>query len=299
MKIHGTAKGGALNTKDFGVAFSGVAVSEFLTATGGTITVPPSEPNYKIHTFTSSGTFEVTAVGSVSDNNEVQYLVIAGGGGGGYDDYSGGSGAGGFRTATGFEVSVQTYTITVGDGGTGAQNGEDSIFSTITSDGGGYGSYSGVAGADGGSGGGGSSGAGAAGSGIAGQGYDGADGVGAPSYNSGGGGGANADAPAVGTGAAGTGGAGKANPISGSTSGVESGGVYYFCGGGGGGDGDTGGQSKGIGGLGGGGDGGQVSPLLNPTDGATNSGSGGGGLCRGSVRASGGSGIVILKYKFQ
>jgi hypothetical protein len=93
----------------------------------------------------------------------VDYLVVAGGGGGG-SVRSGGAGAGGFReshtvpvsgcytasplaSATSLPVSVTTYPITVGGGGAGAPapvaapgvKGSDSIFSTITSTGGGGG----------------------------------------------------------------------------------------------------------------------------------------------------------------
>ena len=45
-----------------------------MTATGGTIT---TNGNYKVHSFTSSGTFTVTGTGTV------EYLVVGGGGGGG------------------------------------------------------------------------------------------------------------------------------------------------------------------------------------------------------------------------
>jgi hypothetical protein len=49
------------------------------SATGGTVTeVTDGGINYKVHTFTSSGTFTV-----VSGEAEVEYLVVAGGGGGG------------------------------------------------------------------------------------------------------------------------------------------------------------------------------------------------------------------------
>ena len=76
----------------------------------------------------------------------VEYLVVAGGGGGGWDA-GGGGGAGGYRTGTGFAVSVNTdYSITVGAGGSGGNpsttygsNGSNSIFSSITSLGGGAG----------------------------------------------------------------------------------------------------------------------------------------------------------------
>jgi len=91
MKIHGTAKGAALSTKDFGVAFGGGAPG-FIEATGGTITT--IDTDYKVHTFTSSGTFEIT-----SGLGNVEHLVIAGGGGGGAGGAAG-AGAGGYVTAT-------------------------------------------------------------------------------------------------------------------------------------------------------------------------------------------------------
>ena len=53
-------------------------------ATGGTIT---TNGLYKIHTFTSSGTFNVTTGG------QMDALIVAGGGGGGYvASYYGGGG---------------------------------------------------------------------------------------------------------------------------------------------------------------------------------------------------------------
>ena len=88
------------------------ASSQVFTATGGTVT---TSGNYTIHTFTSSGTFEVT-----SGTGSVEYLIVAGGGGGGgsvADAWSpGGGGAGGMRTGT-VTASTGSYTITVGNGG--------------------------------------------------------------------------------------------------------------------------------------------------------------------------------------
>ena len=75
MKIHGTAKGGALSTKDFGVAFGGAAEG-FIVATGGTV---DEDDDYKIHKFTSSGNFEIE---SAPDSATVEYLIVAGGAGG-------------------------------------------------------------------------------------------------------------------------------------------------------------------------------------------------------------------------
>ena len=53
-----------------------------LTATGGVISDYTTGPGdvYRAHIFTSSGTFDVTALGNAG--NTVEYLVVAGGGGG-------------------------------------------------------------------------------------------------------------------------------------------------------------------------------------------------------------------------
>ena len=69
---------------------------DYVEATGGTVT---TDGDYKVHTFTGSGTFEVTCAGSTDD--EVEYLVVAGGAGGGNH---GGGGAGGYRAATGLSL---------------------------------------------------------------------------------------------------------------------------------------------------------------------------------------------------
>ena len=104
----------------------------FILATGGTITCCG---DYKIHTFTGPGTFNVISAGTPAGSDTVDYLVVAGGAGGG-SRYSGGGGAGGYResggTASGcysvsplgsgvsaFSVSETAYPITVGAGGAG------------------------------------------------------------------------------------------------------------------------------------------------------------------------------------
>src|SRR3989344_3977920 len=79
-----------------------------ITATGGTNT---SIPGYPVHTFTSSGTFEITA-----GEGDVEYLVIAGGGSGGFL-VAGGGGAGGYRTGTLTGLGSGSYTGTLGAGG--------------------------------------------------------------------------------------------------------------------------------------------------------------------------------------
>jgi len=309
MKIHGTAKGAALSTKDFGVAFSGAAVNEFLTATGGTIT---ENGDYKVHKFTSSGTFEVTALGSVSANNEVEYLVVAGGAGGGAW-CAGGGGAGGYRTDTGHAVTVQSYSITVGNGSAGstsiedpAPNGENSVFDTITSaGGGGGGSHSDEAGQDGGSGGGNGdiyttpAGQGNTPSTTPSQGNDGAIGKNVPGGDAldvGGGGGGASAVGAEGVrgsgGNGGNGGAGSASDI------LVNGSDVYYSGGGGAGTGQDI-PTAGSGGVGGGADG-SATYNQDGDDAIPNFGGGGGGGCQSAGEGgAGGSGIVILRYQFQ
>jgi hypothetical protein len=56
----------------------GVSVWDVIIATGGSVTTyTDAGTTYKVHTFTSSGDFEVTSSGSA------EYLIVAGGGGGG------------------------------------------------------------------------------------------------------------------------------------------------------------------------------------------------------------------------
>ena len=56
-----------------------------ISATGGTVT---ESGLYKVHTFTTSGTFQVTAN---PDNQIIEILCIGGGGGGGAGFNSGGT----------------------------------------------------------------------------------------------------------------------------------------------------------------------------------------------------------------
>ncbi len=244
---------------------------------------------------------------------QIAYLVVAGAGGGGGNSLNGnqnggGGGAGGLRTSFGstsgggasaesnITLSAQTYTITVGAGGaagvsdTGrAGNGADSVFSTITSAGGGSGGSQLTAALprDGGSGGGGSTnGAGGTtgGAGTANQGYAGGTCAG---YGASGGGGGGASAVGQGLNV-GTGGAGLAVEITGSS-------VDYA--GGGGGSKSNGGGAAGAGGAGGGGNG-SASSGVGGVSGTTNTGGGGGGAYGGSSNGgAGGSGVVILRLR--
>jgi hypothetical protein len=297
---------GWVYTKESNVADLGAPA--FTSATGGTIT---TSGDFKIHTFTGDGCFVVSTLGNsptvpTGGPSNVDYLVVAGGGGGG-PNRGGGGGAGGHRTtfpspgcnAGAFPVALQTYPITVGGGGSAASAGSNSIFSTITSAGGGLGAASPAAGGDGGSGGGaGHSGPKAGGSGNTppvspSQGNDGGDAQGPAPGNGGGGGGSGAVGGDASSPTAGNGGAGTANSITAAS-------VTRAGGGGGGGY-----PTSGSGGSGGGGAGGTPGSQSNTngTVGTANTGGGGGG---GSYDNStvgsgvaGGKGIVIIRYKFQ
>jgi len=302
----------------------------FISATGGTIT---TSGDFKIHTFTGDGCFAVTNTFGSGVGAKVSYMVVAGGAGGagnaGNFDGGGGGGAGGFREGkqacagytasplaatpcSGLPVSVQTYSITVGAGGTASApasggTGSNSIFSTITSAGGGGGARSPGTGGSGGSGGGGVNSACTAGAGNTPpvsppQGNNGSPGVNSGSSAGGGGGGATAVAgtatlsPLKG----GAGGAGATTSINATPT--------TFAGGGGG-AGYVGGSnpapnSGGNGGAGGGGSGGSnppapYTPFVGQAGTANTGGGGGAAANPGGSGGAGGSGIVIIRYKFQ
>ena len=94
---------GWVNTMDSTSNVRGV--SPFVHATGGTIGVCG---DYKIHTFTGAGTFEVTSLSPSAPENAVDWLVAAGGGGGG-GRHGGGGGAGGYRESPG--AATGCYTV--------------------------------------------------------------------------------------------------------------------------------------------------------------------------------------------
>jgi hypothetical protein len=292
---------------------------EYITASGGTVTC---SGDYKIHTFTSSGCFQVTAAGNAAGSNKVSYVVVAAGGGSGGDG-GGGGGAGGFRegkctsdpytaspldAGAGLTVPVATYPITIGAGGAGGaqpapgNNGNPSVFSSITSTGGGLGGSHSTVGGNGGSGGGGSRGSPyAAGTGNTppvspAQGKNGGNG-GPPNGGDGGGGGGGATVAGTvnATCCGGTGGAGATSVITGTP--------VARAGGGGGGATPVP-STKGAGGAGGGGNGSGCGTSGNATAGTVNTGGGAGGTSGGpgipvTLGKAGGSGIVIIRYKFQ
>lgn len=300
-------------------------VSGYITsATGGTVT---TDGDYKVHTFTSSGTFTIsTLIGSP----QVEYLIVAGGGSGGYL-YGGGGGAGGVLIGTKTFTTTGSHTITVGGGAaintnglSGSPSGSKSTAFSLVAVGGGGGvtgyTSAGATAAyarNGGSGGGGGNVSSAAlqlvtakfgGKGISGQGNDGGHSSwwGSSDWGGGGGGGGagepgdNARQGSGPVGGGGFGGDGIVSDITGSS-------IYYGGGGGGGGSNRPisavaqGSREDGAGGYGGGGRGG--SETLAAVNGTPNTGGGGGGggSSAGSYTSggTGGSGVVIVRYRFQ
>ena len=322
---------GWLNTMD---STSNVRASDNVIATGGTITCCG---DFKMHRFTGPGTFCVSAVsGGTPANNVVSYLVVAGGGA----SSSAGGGAGGFREykspvdtytaspldgnpgGTAITVTATGYPITVGGGassGTPAYQGgpyaagSNSVFSSITSAGGGSGgdgpqappTAGGGAGGSGGGAGNGPAGSGAGGAGntpptTPAQGFAGGTSSPAPINATGYGGGGGATAvgtggttgPAPAGGNAGSGGAGATTSIIAAP-------TAYAGGGGGAAQFGSCGGAVGNGGAGGGGSG-RKGPGTAGCNGTAYTGGGGGGVygC-GDAGGTGGDGVVIIRYKFQ
>jgi hypothetical protein len=300
-----------------------VWTGRFAGSGGREITYKSGSDFFRVHTFLASGTFQV------EDAMNVDYLVVAGGGGSGqtsgYTGGAGGGGGGGFRTAAGLSVSAGTFAITVGVGGTdnlgtGSSGGHiigvdggDSIFSSITSTGGGGGGVGNTGlqvGRNGGSGG------GAAGGGSDGNGNtpstspsQGTAGGTSSGQSGGGGGGGATGAGGAGSGQQGGAGGGGEDQIMGLSAGDSytlttligvgevSSGARYFAAGGGGANNNN--NAGGVGGVGGGGNATTAGVAgTNAEAGAANTGGGGGANGYSNKQgAGGGSGIIILRYQ--
>ena len=276
------------------------------TNANGTSRAVVTSGGYRYHAFLSSGNFVVPTGWSTA----VEYLIVAGGGAGGGNQGGGGGGAGGVLTGT-TTPSVQTHSIQVGGGGVAAtvaesistaRKGEDSTALGLTANGGGCGSQTHGnfdSNSDGGSGGGGtgrqsSSG----GDGTLNQGNDGGDAVAGNTSNdidAGGGGGGYSAAGQTAPAAHHAGDGGDGINMSAWATATSTGDSGYYAGGGGGGTETTNvTNGNGTGGAGGGGNGSHGSS--SPQNGTANTGGGGGGY--GAVGwASGGSGIVIIRYQ--
>jgi hypothetical protein len=313
--------------------------NNFIVATGGTITCcgdfkihtftgPGTFTVTNAGTPAGSITVDYLVVGGGGSGGPDEQS--GGGGAGGYRESSGA--ASGCYTASplgacvsALPVTVTGYPISVGGGGaatypnpTPGNPGSNSVFSTITSAGGGSGGRgsSNTGGphcaSAGGSGGGGGSNCGTGGSGNTPP-------VSPPQGQNGGTGGPSADSGPYGGGGGGAGAAGTSGNNQTAPGGIGVGtaiaptqgtpgptpGIKYFAGGGGGGGYATPGI-RAPGGAGGGGAGGAGcggSPYRG-ISGTANTGGGGGGAYSGSLpdgygSGDGGSGIVIIRYKYQ
>lgn len=222
-------------------------------------TITVSQDNWKIR-FLTSGTLTFTDLGNADGGIDV---FCVGGGGGTQIDRSLPAGGGGGYTKTIRKVAVEVnkgYKITVGAGGTPANNGgSSSAFGNTAA--GGYAATLNDTGGNGGSGGGGGESGGSGGS-------NGADGTPTTGYRTGGKGQISTKGP---------------NGETGNTCEFGESGKKRYAGGG-----------AGFGGTAG--DGGGGSPGSN---GATNTGGGGGGKqnATSATATSGGSGIVIIRNK--
>ena len=310
----------------------------YVTATGGNTTLTCGNYKTHVFTGPGTFCVSCAGNACGSNSVEYLVIAGGGAGGTGQNASAGAGGAGGFRTRTALPaasplnapanlpVSATGYPIVVGAGGASESKlgpikpGSVSSFSTISSAGGGAGrpghstvcstpGYTPVPAMNGGSGGGatGNCGPGAASTGNTPpvsppQGNPGGTGNLAASHRSGGGGGGAACAGQNGVNPlqGGNGGAGSFIPTSfiGPTApsyGDPGPAGRYFAGGGGGSI-QSGSSGFGTGGTGGGGAGGTPTG----TAGTANTGGGGGaGMhdCIGS--GTGGSGIVMIRYKFQ
>ena len=330
--VYVDASQGWVATQDDSSTFTGESfVCASVSGACNTIATAPCCANTKIATFLGPGTFTVNGVSGCAANNLVSYMVVAGGGG----SQEGAGGAGGFRELVSptapysaspldgypsapnrVTVTATPYPITVGAGGaagtpipapnppaTTGQPGFDSVFSTITSaGGGGGGKYT--------------NNPGDRNAGIPG--------------GSGGGSAAHPN-PAPQT-AGGTGNTPPTTPPQGNNGGPSNGGYPNFAGGGGGASavGTTGNPSGGapggagvtstitgtpVGRAGGGGGGINAPTVSSPSPGfgggtgacttgngasaGTDNTGGGAGGTWSAPGLTGGSGIVVIRYKFQ
>ena len=288
----------------------------YIAATGGCITTCG---NYKVHTFNSPGTFTVTSVGNPAGSNEVDYLIVGGAGGGGWC-IGGGGGAGGVRISAGtssgcytvnplgtgvaavpVSTSPGSYPIVVGGGGSAAvstcvpsTSGNNSSALCLTAAYGGAGGGWGRNGVPGGSGGGtggwtlypGTDPGGGVGGSSGGTGNQ--PPVSPPQGNTGGSNSINTQdsGGAGGGGATGVGANSTSNPArtqtsaggTGITTNINFSSVTYATGGDGKGDTATGAAAGGC----------------NTGDGGDGSGN-----CSPGTGKNGGSGVVIIRYKYQ
>jgi hypothetical protein len=264
--------------------------------------------SYRVHLFTNT----TTSTFVVQSPGEIEYLIIAGGGAGSKahsTNTSGGGGGGGVVLGT-TNVTTQSYSIVVGEGGTCSTasgnrtgtNGSNSSAFGLTAIGGGRGGDGAnvsANGASGGSGGGAGSYSGSATRAHTGgsatqnsagsPGFGNAGGSHSGTSGNGGCGGGGAGSPGQADGFAGGNGTVGGFGITSDITGIK---VMYAAGGG---SSPWQDNTPGKGGVGGGGDaGGNGIPA--PFDGLDGAGGGGGGSKSNSTAGNGGDGVVAIRY---
>jgi len=299
------------------------SATNFIISGSGISSIQTIDSTYS-YIYFSSGTLTLNIMKDIT----VDLLLVGGGGGGG--KFGGGGGAGQVLYTTNFNLPNGTHSITIGNGGSGAvdlndngNNGNNTSITinaiTYTALGGGgggtrndSGGYYGRGGNNGGSGGGGSHSDFSSAINVGGSstkniysnwtslgnaGGEGKD-ITTGGYGSGGGGGAGSVGANAGTNSGGNGGSGiNLTSIFGTIVGHSG----WFGGGGGGGSysgtSGTAGFGNGGSGLFGGGGNGTING--SGVNGLANTGGGGGGadLYGGQIGGTGGSGVVIIKFK--
>jgi hypothetical protein len=304
----------SINTNYYVISTS-TNTCQFSTTLGGSAITFTNSSGSGTHTAVTQRAFNLYA----GAPDTVEYLIVAGGGSSSginnNNNGNGGGGAGGLLTAIGYAVTPgSAITVTVGAGGAAGgtnaigNNGGNSVFGSITATGGGYGGNGTTGnGGNGGSGGGSYALQAGAGLGTSGQGNNGGN-----SYQNGSGGGGGGGAGSAGNSyissisfsLGGNGGTGICSTITGTR--------QFYAGGGAGGvvsypySNDYDYNAVSLGGAGGGGNSGGASSgsqaIYYPQNGKSNTG-GGAGAPGGSnsssytnYGASGGSGIVIIRY---
>ena len=305
-------------------------------ATGGNIKDTSAVNNYTLHVFTSSGEFEIQAAPPGAKIDVLIVGGGGGGGGGANSTWHGGAGGGAGQVRLKTQLAVNAgdkFTVVIGNGGNGGagannpgvngSSGGQTSFGAFVAAGGGAGDagLGGGTGGGGGSGGGEAAGSGPSGGGSASRGVNGTldfslGHTGGRWYNSGtsggdpfgsGGGGAGGGGHFTGRRYAGTGGHGVYLKTLFGTAYGDNG---YFGGGGGGAGADDNSNYnsnnsgyRAAGGPGGGGNGGGGGNNPGSADGfpgSANTGGGGGGGYGGTPQfngGTGGSGVVIVRYK--
>lgn len=138
----------------------GESITSTFSATGGFTYTGPNDMKY--HIFDPTTPAPTNSLVAATPTPSTVTLLLVGGGGGGGAQHAGGGGAGALFYREDYPVTSTTYPVSVGAGGAGGSgpqasgaSGGNSVFGSVTVNGGGAGGGMGQAGGAGGSGGGG------------------------------------------------------------------------------------------------------------------------------------------------